>query len=203
MASSVSPIRLLTCAMVLAVFLLGGCQTSELASVDSGMTLLDIHDEHVAPLRDPADANARVLIFITVECPIANGYAPEINRLVTDYSSRGVSFTLVQVDRDLTVAQALEHARAYGFKCEVVLDPEHRLVKAIGATVTPEAAVMDSSGRMAYRGRIDDQYAELGKKHMEASIHDLAAAIDAVLQGEPVAHPRTKAIGCFISEPAK
>jgi hypothetical protein len=144
-----------------------------------------------------------VLIFITADCPIANGYAPEVNRLISEFSPRSVSFTMVQVDRDATVMDVREHARQYGYQCAVVLDSEHRLVKATGATVTPEAAVIDAHGRLAYRGRIDDQYVGLGQKRMEASEHDLATAIDAVLRDEPVAHPRTKPVGCFISEPVK
>lgn len=196
-------------ALVLLIFVamacagLGGCQNVDTLKIEADTAFLDINDQRLNPLRDPSGASVRVLIFITADCPISNGYAPEINRLVVANADRGVAFTLVQVDRDLTVEQARKHALEYGFRCPVILDPQHRLVKAVGATVTPEAAVIDRQDLLVYRGRIDDQYVDLGKKRMEASQHDLQAAIDAVLRGEKVSKPRTKAVGCFIPEPAK
>ncbi len=55
-------------------------------------------------------AKATVLVFISSTCPIANGYAPEVNRLTSDYKSRGVEFFLVHTETDLTQAQARKHS---------------------------------------------------------------------------------------------
>ena len=67
-----------------------------------------------------------------------------------------------------------------------MLDPQHRLVKLAKATVTPEAVVFGKNGEVLYRGRIDDQYAALGKKRAAATRHDLFDALDAITAGKPV-----------------
>jgi hypothetical protein len=41
---------------------------------------------------------------------------------------------------------------------------------------------------------------DLAKPRPQPTTHDLADAIEATLQGRPVAVPRTKAIGCLIAD---
>lgn len=149
-------------------------------------------------LLDPA-RKATVFFFVTHDCPVSNRYAPEINRICADYNSRNIAFYLVQVDADLTAAQARQHAQDFGYRCPVLLDRAHTLVKKAGATVTPEAAVLSADGKVLYRGRIDDWYAGYGKARPRPTRRDLRLALDEVLKGETVSIARTKSIGCFIA----
>jgi hypothetical protein len=142
---------------------------------------------------------ATVLFFVMHECPIANGYAPEINRISSEYSTKGVRSFVVYVESDLSPEKVREHARDYGYKT-VVLDPEHRLVRATGATVSPEAVVLAASGELLYRGRIDDRAVDFGKRRVEPTRRDLRLALDAILDGRPVPARQTKAVGCYIPE---
>lgn len=146
------------------------------------------------------DKKATALIFITHDCPIANGYAPEINRIVAQYAADGVDFYLVQVDPDLSAEAAKKHARDYGFKSTVLLDATHALVKLAGATTTPEAVVLSPGGKVLYRGRIDDRHKDLGKSRTEPTQRDLRNALDAILANRAVPVPETKAVGCYISD---
>src|SRR6185436_4430790 len=102
------------------------------------------------------------------------------------------------VESDLTAEKARSHVKDYGFKCGALLDPEHRLVKASGATISPEAAVFLADGTLAYRGRIDDRVADFGKRRVEPTRRDLRLALDAILAGKPVQARLTKAVGCYI-----
>jgi hypothetical protein len=90
-------------------------------------------------------------------------------------------------------------AFAYAGAAQAFRDPEHALVKAAGATVTPEAAVF-AGGRFVYRGRIDDRYVDLGLERPAATKRDLADALAAVIAGKPVTPPTTQAVGCFIAD---
>ncbi|HZK80214.1 MAG TPA: redoxin domain-containing protein [Humisphaera sp.] len=146
------------------------------------------------------ESKAAVIIFIAVDCPISNGYAPEINRLCKQYESKGLLFYLAYPDGDLTPADAKKHAADYGYTCPALLDRKRELAHRLGATVTPEAVVVDRDGQVAYRGRIDDLYVALGKRRFEATTHDLRMALDAIVAGKPVPTPRTTAIGCAISD---
>ncbi len=52
---------------------------------------------------------------------------------------------------------------------------------------------------MLYLGRIDNRVEDFGKTRLQATEFDLRDALEAVLAGRPVAHPRTHAIGCAIT----
>ena len=92
----------------------------------------------------------------------------------------------------------MAHAKAHGYDTFALRDPAHTLVRLTGATVTPEAAVLGPQGRLLYEGRIDDRFADFGRAHDLASVHDLRRALDAIQAGKPVAVARTKAVGCDI-----
>lgn len=161
------------------------------------IVLTDVAGTVQKPL-ELGSAKAAVLIFISVDCPVSNSYAPEINRICKQYEQRGVRFYLVHSDPDLTEDRAKKHAADYGFTCPVLIDRKLELVHRLGPRRQSEAAVVAADGHLAYRGRIDDLYISLGKRRYEATTHDLRNAIDNVLAGKPVNPDRTKAVGCVI-----
>jgi hypothetical protein len=166
---------------------------------DKTLRFTDIKGATHHPL-DVKDAKAAVLVFITTDCPIANYYTSEINAIVKDHADKTIRFYVVHVDPDLTTAAAGKHAATYQLAAPVLIDAKHQLVAATGATITPEAVVLVPDGKIAYRGRIDDTYVELGKRRVAPNRRDLREALAAVLAGQPVKETRTKAIGCPIAE---
>jgi hypothetical protein len=157
----------------------------------------DIHGGEQRPFEEQ-DAKAIVLVFTMQDCPIANSYIPTLNRLVDTNWPRGVRLLMIHVDPQITIAEARKHAREYQIKAPVVIDRQHKWVARVGATRSPEVALFSPDGEIRYTGRIDDRYADLGKRRAHASTHDLQDAIDAVLAGRTVVRPKTEAIGCFI-----
>ena len=101
------------------------------------------------PLEPPVD-RVHCLVFVTVDCPLANSYAPELEAIHREYADRGVGMWLVHVDPDVDLVAARRHAAEYGHTTPLVLDPEHELVAAVGATVTPEAAVLTHDGGIVF-----------------------------------------------------
>jgi hypothetical protein len=158
----------------------------------------------VDPLQAPAGTKAIVFLFTSTDCPISNRYAPEVRRLAETFGSKGVVFRLIYPNPAETPAAIREHIAAFQYAgaAEALRDPAHALVKLAGATVTPEAAVY-AAGRLAYRGRIDNRYVELGVERPSATRRDLADALAAVLAGKPAAPPTTQAVGCFIADFAR
>jgi peroxiredoxin len=143
-------------------------------------------------------ARAAVLFFIATDCPISNGYVPEMNRIAHDYASRGVRVYAVMADTTTPLAEVQKHAKDYGFTFPVLLDPRQILVRFTGASVTPEAAVISSGAAMVYLGRVDNRVEGFGSQRPQATQHDVRDALDEVLAGKPVAKPAMKAIGCSI-----
>jgi len=146
-----------------------------------------------------AHARAVVLYFVTTDCPVGNAYAPEMNRIDTAYTPRGVQFYAVQGDTTIPDAQVRQHAKDYAYLFPVLLDPQMILARHTGATTMPEAVVMSPEGAVLYAGRIDNRVVDFGKARLRATEFDLRDALDAVLAGRPVPHPRTPAIGCAIT----
>jgi hypothetical protein len=141
-----------------------------------------------------------VLIFVSTDCPVSNRYAPEIVRLYEQFTPQGLRFRLVYPN-PLDTPMAIDaHMRGFGLPRITERDPDHRLVKQAGATITPEAAVFDKRGRLVYLGRIDNRFVELGRERPAATEHDLRNALTALAAGKPIAMARTQAVGCFIAD---
>ena len=141
-----------------------------------------------------------VLIFISTDCPISNRYAPEIIRLHDEFSPKGVRFRLVYPNPLDDEGAIGRHLQEYGYPKLGERDRDHSLVKMAGATITPEAVVLDARQRVVYRGRIDDRFVELGRERPIATRHDLRNALAAALAGRAVRPARTQAVGCFIAD---
>ena len=150
------------------------------------------------PFSEPA--RVRVLIFARTDCPITNRYAPEIGRIAQEFESQGVKFWIVYPDRSETGEQRARHMSEYHLPGQAVADPEGELRKRSEATVSPQAAVFDKDGRLLYSGRIDDRFISFGKSRLTPNVHDLENAIQSALTGKPISQPRTKAIGCYLSD---
>jgi len=144
-------------------------------------------------------SRAIVVFFTTIDCPVSNGYVPEMNRIRADYAARGVDVYAVQTDTTIRDAEVRKHAKEFGFTFPVLLDPKQVLVRLAGATATPEAAVLSSDGTVLYLGRIDNRVADFDKHRPAPTVTDLRDALDAVLAGKPVPRPRTDVVGCGIT----
>jgi thiol-disulfide isomerase/thioredoxin len=171
------------------------------ARVETQLRCKTITGQALQPLScDGGVVKAAVVVFITTDCPVANRYAPELERIRNAYAAQGVKFTLVQVDPALTETAARDHAAAYALKAAVVIDRQHELVAATGVKVTPEAVIIDPAGRIRYRGRINDQFTDFGTSRKAPSTHDLREALNAVLAGRQVQQPETPPVGCLIPQ---
>jgi hypothetical protein len=189
-------LRLASGFIIIALTLSPGASQAHSAN-DSHTTARDI-DGHPLNLFGQ-DLKAAVLLFITNDCPITNSYIPEINRIVADYAVRKVAFYAVYTDPTVTIPAIRKHAREFGLQIPLIQDTAHELVHRVGATVTPEAAVLEPRGKVVYLGPIDDLYVDFGKRRPAPTERYLRQALDAVLSGKPVVTPTAKPIGCFIS----
>lgn len=157
-----------------------------------------LQDENLQQTRiDFKSHKATVVLFVAVDCPIANRYAPEIKRIAADYGSKGVAFYRIYLLGPKDADEVQDHTKEYGFDFPALLDPDHLWVKAMGAKVTPEAMVFGPDSKMLYRGRIDDQNIEHGRIR-PGYRHDLRVTLDEILAGKKVSVRETAAVGCFI-----
>src|SRR5690349_5323149 len=95
-----------------------------------------VRGERLRPL-EPAGA-ANVLIFMATDCPVSNGYAPELQRVCAASAARGVRCLVVYEDPGLTAEAARAHLADYRYgDMPAAIDADGSLAARVGATVTP------------------------------------------------------------------
>jgi hypothetical protein len=171
-------------------------------SANSGAEEFEVFDLAGQPVNPfhGKDSRANVFIFVGLDCPISNHYAPAIRRLEEKYARSGVSLWLVYADADTTPAAIRAHLKEYELAPAALRDPKHCLVRLARVHVTPEAAVFLPGQRLVYHGRIDDRYADFGKERPEATKHDLEDVLEAILHGRPIPFATRRAVGCYIPD---
>ncbi|UYZ61391.1 redoxin domain-containing protein [Hymenobacter weizhouensis] len=144
-------------------------------------------------------AKATVYIFLSDTCPICQAATPTLRQLHASFATRGVEFVGVFPEEQLRPADLVLFQKHYPLPFPLRLDQRQQLVRRFGARITPEVVVTAPDGRVLYQGRIDDSYARLGQRRTVVQHHELRDALTAVLAGQPVAQPRTEAVGCYIN----
>lgn len=187
-----APRTLLACGLLIPSHLAGNDAPPRLDG------LVTLAGKPANPFAPQTNITASVLLFIAVDCPLSNRYAPEIKRLRSEFEPRGVRFWLVYSDSEIPPNAIKKHARDFGLSGDVLRDLHHRLVKWSQVQVTPEAAVMGPSGALLYHGRIDDRFPALGVVRAEPTERTLETMLTSYLSGKTVWVRESKAIGCRI-----
>ena len=140
-----------------------------------------------------------VVLFICNHCPYVQAVEERIVQLRRDYGPRGVQLvgicsndpTDYPDDRPERLLQRWRE-KDYGFP--YLLDETQDVARAFNAVCTPDIYVFDAERRLAYHGRIDDNWQQPAK----VKRRELAAALDALLAGQPPLREQQYSIGCSI-----
>ncbi len=134
-----------------------------------------------------------VFIFTGARCPVAQRYAVRLNQMDARYTSKGVQMFIVYPNYDDDLDAIRKNVRELGYKFPVVTDPDGMLARHLGATMTPQAVLVDKRGVLRYRGAIDDNRYETRVRQ-----HYLRDALDAVIANKPVKVASAETFGCTI-----
>ena len=137
-----------------------------------------------------------VFVFLSAECPVAQRYAMRLKRMHAEYKDQGITIVGVYSNEN----DSVEDVRSYLAKAEytfpIVKDTDGGLARQLGATMTPQAHLIDTDAVLRYRGPIDDNRYVTRVKH-----EYLKNALRAVLDGKLVPVKETPAFGCTIHLP--
>lgn len=139
-------------------------------------------------------SKAVVVLFVATQCPVSNAYNERMAAIGRDYPGKGIPVVAINSNVAELAAEVKEHAAKHGFAFPVLKDEKSKVADLYGATRTPEAFVVDASGKLVYHGRIDENRDEPAK----VTSPDLRNALEALLAGKPVPVAETKAFGCTI-----
>lgn len=149
-----------------------------------------------------ASTTATAVCFLGTECPMARGYAAQLNALQSEFSPRGVHIVGVMSNRQDSLEDIASYVSQLHVNFPIVRDDQNVVADRYGAARTPEVFLLDSQLKLRYHGRIDDQLAP-GVARATASRQDLRVAIEELLAGKPISIPATSALGCIIGRVPK
>jgi cytochrome c biogenesis protein CcmG, thiol:disulfide interchange protein DsbE len=91
-----------------------------------------------------------VLVFWTAWCPSCKEEAPQINRLVSEYQTKGVRVLGINIGEG--EARVNEGIKDFGIKYDVARDAEARVAKTYKVVGTPTVVFLDKKGVVRYFG---------------------------------------------------
>jgi len=156
-------------------------------------------DNKIYCITDFAEARALVVCFLSNYCPYCISYDERLVGLAQKYKEQGLSFVAICSNDPVgfpedSFEKMIEKSQQLGFAFPYLQDDKQEAAKAYDAECTPEVYLFDSEQKLAYHGRIDDNFRE--PKAVES--HDLRDAIEAVLAGEKPRAALTPVVGCSI-----
>lgn len=134
-----------------------------------------------------------VYLFLNTECPICKNYQGSFKKL--SKISIPVYFVFPGDQDSLDIAQFIAYdsiSTKY-----VLIDRDYSICKQYKVEATPQAIVKWKS-KIAYSGKIDDRFMELGASKKHASINYVENALNSLQKNASVEIPYTKPVGCFI-----
>jgi peroxiredoxin len=134
-----------------------------------------------------------VILFVATKCPVSNAYNARMQKLADDYRAKGFNVVGINSNVAESAAEVKEHAAANGLSFTILKDPNNKVADRFGARVTPEAFLLDASGKLVYHGRIDNS-----RNGDSITSTELRDAIEATLAGKPVEKTEVNAFGCSI-----
>lgn len=78
-----------------------------------------------------------------------------------------------------------------------LLDPQSKIARAYGATVTPHMYIIDASGVLVYKGGIDS-IPSSSQSDVPKAKQYVRVALDEVLAGKPISEASTRPYGCTL-----
>jgi peroxiredoxin len=148
---------------------------------------------------DFRDRPVLVVLFICNHCPYVQAVEDRIIALRRDYEARGVQLIGICANDptdypDDRPQKLLERWRAKDYGFPYLVDDTQDVARAFDAVCTPDIYVYDRERKLAYHGRIDDNWQQPGKVRR----HELREALDALLAGCDPSLEQHHSIGCSI-----
>jgi peroxiredoxin len=160
-------------------------------------TLTDVNGEKRS-LNSLKGEHGTVLIFISTQCPVSNGYNDRMAKLAADFATLGVNVIGINSNAPESVEEIKKHAAEHRLAFTILKDKGNKIADLLGAQHTPEAYLLDPSNKLVYRGGIDNS-----RNGQSISGNYLRDAMEQVRLGKLVTRPRALAFGCSIKKVAE
>src|SRR5204863_5947439 len=97
-----------------------------------------------------------VVIFIATKCPVSNAYNDRMEKVAEDYKAKGINVIGINSNNTEPASEVKSHAAEKHLTFAILKDDGNKIADRFGANHTPEAYVIDASGKLVYHGRMDN-----------------------------------------------
>ena len=142
---------------------------------------------------------ALLIVFMCNHCPFVKAKTEVLRELDESYKDKGLVVVGINSNDaenypDDSFEKMKEFASEKSFKFAYLVDETQEIAKTYGAVCTPDPFLFDAEQKLAYHGRFNDALT----LEAEPTTHDMADAIEALLEGKPVDKPFLPSQGCSI-----
>lgn len=148
---------------------------------------------------DFSDKKALIIIFMCNHCPYVQAIIDRLITLQSDYADKGVQLIGINANEsdnypDDSFENMQKAVEEYGMNFVYLHDESQGVAKAYQAQCTPDIYVFNQDKKLAYHGRLDDNWQDENAVQKQ----DLRGALDAILSNNPVSDEQYPSMGCSI-----
>ena len=137
-----------------------------------------------------------LVIFTCNKCPFVQAWQDQMVDIANTYSKKGVGVVFINSNDPAVKGDTIENMKTFaektGYTWPYLQDATSNVARNFGAMKTPDVFLFDAQGKLAYQGAVGEGGRKVGD---EIWLRD---ALDALLAGEAIGKPQTKAVGCSI-----
>jgi len=156
-------------------------------------------DDQKHSLAEYSKAKVLVVVFTCNHCPYAHAVWPRLVALQEKYKDQSVQFVAINSNYNPDYPEdSFEKMKEYALKFKVnfpyLQDMTQDIARSFKAQCTPDIYVFGQDRKLAYHGRVDDNWKEPEK----VTRHELDDAIVLLLQGKVLSEEQHPSMGCSI-----
>ncbi len=149
-------------------------------------------------LADFSDSKMLVVVFMCNHCPYVQAIWDRLVKLQDQFVDQGVQFVGINSNlnpnyEEETFEKMKEYFDRYNMNFPYLQDASQDVVREYKAQCTPDIYVFNTDRKLAYHGRIDDNWQD----ESAVTKHELAKALEAIVDGG-VLEEQYPSIGCSI-----
>jgi peroxiredoxin len=150
-------------------------------------------------LKSFLDKQALIIIFSCNHCPYVQAYEERIKQIQRDYLAKGITVVAINSNEDKAYPEdsfenMKKRAEEEKFNFLYLRDETQTVARAYDATHTPEIFLFDKKRKLAFHGKIDDNWQEPDRVQNSY----LRNALNELIAGKEISVPETFTIGCTI-----
>ncbi len=151
-------------------------------------------------LDDFSDSKVLVLIFMCNHCPYVQAIWERFVDLQDLYENEDLQLVGINPNTaneeyaEETLEKMREYAKEYRMNFPYLEDADQSVAKEYGAICTPDIYVYDSDRKLAYHGRLDDNW----KFPSQVEHEELRDAVEALIEGKRPSDDQRPSMGCSI-----